>query len=202
MGGVNLRDEIGGLVSKWEHSNPDLTRSARVKAAWMQVVDPQTAQHVTAVYVVPNSDAGKVVVYVDSPIWTADLNMQAEMLRLKLNVELNRRYGEKLRAAGNAEPVKSLRFVTSKERYVGKAQRLDTADELSAQEEELAQVEPVALSADELAQIEGAAEKVEDSRLRDAALAAAKASLEWQKGLSEHEREKEAGKPTGNSRKA
>ncbi len=181
MDGLNVGSEVRNLVNRLERDNPDIALSAHVKSAWNEAVDATISQHVTAVFVVPHTQASEVIVYVDSPIRAADLNMQSEILRMKLNIALGQ---GKRRAEGNAdlEQVKKLKFVASKEKYLKKSRRMTTFEALEEQQREEEAVEPVALTDDELSQLVASVATIEDERLRLAAYDAAKANLEWQKG--------------------
>ena len=181
MDGLNVGSEVRNLVNRLERDNPDIALSAHVKSAWNEAVDATISQHVTAVFVVPHTQASEVIVYVDSPIRAADLNMQSEILRMKLNIALGQ---GKRRAEGNAdlEQVKKLKFVASKEKYLKKSRRMTTFEALEEQQREEEAVEPVALTDDELSQLAASVATIEDERLRLAAYDAAKANLEWQKG--------------------
>lgn len=181
MDGLNVGSEVRNLVNRLERDNPDIALSAHVKSAWNEAVDATISRHVTAVFVVPHTQASEVIVYVDSPIRAADLNMQSEILRMKLNIALGQ---GKRRAEGNAdlEQVKKLKFVASKEKYLKKSRRMTTFEALEEQQREEEAVEPVALTDDELSQLVASVATIEDERLRLAAYDAAKANLEWQKG--------------------
>ncbi len=181
MDGLNVGSEVRNLMNRLERDNPDIALSAHVKSAWNEAVDATISQHVTAVFVVPHTQASEVIVYVDSPIRAADLNMQSEILRMKLNIALGQ---GKRRAEGNAdlEQVKKLKFVASKEKYLKKSRRMTTFEALEEQQREEEAVEPVALTDDELSQLVASVATIEDERLRLAAYDAAKANLEWQKG--------------------
>lgn len=175
LGGA-MRDYVGAI----RRDNPDLAAAARVKSAWNAVAAPRAAAHVTGVYVVPKTDASEVVVFTDTPLWASELAMQSELLRLKLNMELQRR-GQ----ATREEQVRTLRFVPSRERYLSKERRQSTHELLREQDDGLARVEPVALPPEEEAALRAAVAGIEDEQLREAAFGAAKASLEWQRGLEE-----------------
>lgn len=182
MDGLNIGDAVRKLVGQMERDNPDLSESARVKAAWNRVAGADVSCHVTAVFVVPDTQASEVIVYVDSPIWAADLNMSSELYRMKLNIALGTVRDAPARAH-DPEQVRKLKFVASKEKYLKRSQRVDLPSDLDAEQRALKQVEPLALSDEENAALERAAAAVEDTQLRSALLDAARANLEWQKGL-------------------
>lgn len=171
MGGNNIGSEIKGLVGNLERANPSLSATARIKKAWNKSVDDRIKKHVVAIFVVPNTDESEVIIYVDSPIWAAELSMQEDLIKLKLNVDLQR------------EQIEKIRFIVSKEQYVNKEKKRTTYDELREEEESYRSVEPARLDEEELLSIQEAAAHIEDDKMRMAAYAAAKANLEWQKGL-------------------
>lgn len=183
MTGYDIGSEIEGVVRSLQRNNPDLSATARVKRAWNLSVDKRIAEHVTAVFVVPNTAASEVIVYVDSSIWATELNMQSELLRLNLNIELNKDADEPSNVMRKAEQVEKLTFKVSKEQYVARDRRLTTLQLLEAEDEDYRKAQPVALDEEELSGLEEALSHIENDQLRDTAYAAAKANLEWQKGV-------------------
>lgn len=183
MTGYDIGSEIEGVVRSLQRNNPDLSATARVKRAWNLSVDKRIAEHVTAVFVVPNTAASEVIVYVDSSIWATELNMQSELLRLNLNIELNKDADEPSNVMRKAEQVEKLTFKVSKEQYVARDRRLTTLQLLEAEDEDYRKAQPVALDEEELSGLEEALSHIENDQLRDIAYAAAKANLEWQKGV-------------------
>ncbi len=183
MTGYDIGSEIEGVVRSLQRNNPDLSATARLKRAWNLSVDKRIAEHVTAVFVVPNTAASEVIVYVDSSIWATELNMQSELLRLNLNIELNKDADEPSNVMRKAEQVEKLTFKVSKEQYVARDRRLTTLQLLEAEDEDYRKAQPVALDEEELSGLEEALSHIENDQLRDTAYAAAKANLEWQKGV-------------------
>lgn len=183
MTGYDIGSEIEGVVRSLQRNNPDLSATARLKRAWNLSVDKRIAEHVTAVFVVPNTAASEVIVYVDSSIWATELNMQSELLRLNLNIELNKDADEPSNVMRKAEQVEKLTFKVSKEQYVARNRRLTTLQLLEAEDEDYRKAQPVALDEEELSGLEEALSHIENDQLRDTAYAAAKANLEWQKGV-------------------
>ena len=171
MGGNNIASEIKGLVGDLERANPSLSVTARIKKAWNKTVDDRISKHVVALFVVPNTAESEVIVYVDSPIWAAELSMQEDLIKLKLNMDLQK------------EQIEKIKFIVSKEQYINKEKKRTTYDELREEEESYKKVEPAHLDDDELLSIQEAVAHIEDDQMRMAAYAAAKANLEWQKGL-------------------
>lgn len=183
MTGYDIGSEIEGVVRSLQRNNPDLPATARVKRAWNLSVDKRIAEHVTAVFVVPNTAASEVIVYVDSSIWATELNMQSELLRLNLNIELNKDVDEPSNVMRKAEQVEKLTFKVSREQYAARERRLTTLQLLEAEDEDYRKAQPVALDEEELSGLEEALSHIENDQLRDTAYAAAKANLEWQKGV-------------------
>lgn len=183
MTGYDIGSEIEGVVRSLQRNNPDLSATARVKRAWNLSVDKRISEHVTAVFVVPNTAASEVIVYVDSSIWATELNMQSELLRLNLNIELNKDADEPSNVMRKAEQVEKLTFKVSKEQYAARERRLTTLQLLEAEDEDYRKAQPVALDEEELSGLEEALSHIENDQLRDTAYAAAKANLEWQKGV-------------------
>ncbi len=183
MTGYDIGSEIEGVVRSLQRNNPDLSATARVKRAWNLSVDKRIAEHVTAVFVVPNTAASEIIVYVDSSIWATELNMQSELLRLNLNIKLNKDADEPSNVMRKAEQVEKLTFKVSKEQYAARDRRLTTLQLLEAEDEDYRKAQPVALDEEELSGLEEALSHIENDQLRDTAYAAAKANLEWQKGV-------------------
>lgn len=180
MGSYNLASEIRGIIDGLERDNPDLSATERVKRAWNRCIDQRIRDHVTAVFVVPNTAASEVVVYVDDSIWATELNMKVELLRLDLNVELQKSATATER---RGEQVESLKFKVSSNAYIAKKNRQSDFDRFEEEERNYQNIQPIALSDEEMSSIQEAASMMENDNLRDIAYAAAKASLEWQKGL-------------------
>lgn len=184
MDGHDVGAEIKNLVGEIERGNPDLSASARIKRAWNMTVDKRIQEHVTAVFVVPETGATEVIVYVDSSIWATELNMQSELLRLNLNLELNRVFSEYLRMEDDTEQVRSLSFQVSRDVYKAPNIKMTTFEQLEEQERRLSEIEPGVLSDEEKASLQEAAAHIENEELREAAYLAAKKNLEWQKGIN------------------
>lgn len=192
MTGYDIGSEIEGVVRSLQRNNPDLSATARVKRAWNLSVDKRIAEHVTAVFVVPNTAASEIIVYVDSSIWATELNMQSELLRLNLNIELNKDADEPSNVMRKAEQVEKLTFKVSKEQYAARDRRLTTLQLLELEDEDYRKAQPVALDEEELSGLEEALSHIENDQLRDTAYAAAKANLEWQKGVDSFRKQRPA----------
>ena len=182
-----------GLLSQIEQANPEMVSAAQVQRAWYNCMDDVVVSHTDAVFVIPDTNCSQVIVYVDNNIWATEMNMQAELFRLKLNLELQRmdeasgkRHRDEgaLLDAGDPEKVKRLKFILSKEKYRSrkKVVQSSTADQLL--EEAPYDVEPVELTKAEDDELRKRASAISDERLREAAYAAMKADLQLKKALS------------------
>lgn len=185
MAGVNLGAEIQGMVSSLQRENPNLSMAARIKRAWNESVDNNIAEHVTAVFVVPNTDDSEVIVYIDNSHVATNLTMQSDLLRLNLNIRLNEDEGIPS-VHRKAEQVEKLTFRVSKERYIPRERRMTTLQRLEEEEKRYRKATPIALDADERAYLEEAISQIDDDVLRESAYAAAVANLEWQKGVQRY----------------
>ena len=186
-GVVNIGDEVQQLARAMEKNDPDIAASARVQLAWQRAVDKKTLQHTVAVFSVPGSGAGEVLVYVDSSIRAADMNMQSERFRMHLNIalaELREQEGEDFLAGEdalfsmreNVEVVKKIKFIVSKKAYAPPERRQSTA-ELLAAEDEATRPKRVEVSDATREELARAAESINDERLRRVVLEAAQSNL-------------------------
>lgn len=171
------------IVNSYRRDNPELSASARVKRAWNASADPRVAEHVTAVFIVPNTNASEVIIYVDDAIWASEFNLQSEVLRLKLNMQINSDHAAQQGEPRIAEQVEKLAFKVSKDKYIAKERKITTRQVLDEEEAPYKNAAPIELSDDEQSQLFIALEGIENDALRDIAYAAAKANLEWQKGI-------------------
>lgn len=185
MDGIDLGAEVRRIVSKMTTINPDLATTARYQQIWREVADPSAVSHTDAIFVVPNTDGRDVIVYVDSQLWATELGLQAELLRLRMNLRMNELYGT--RGAGDeglfdyeqTEYIRRLQFMPSKEKYAhNRAQGGDTSFLTDGTRD----VEPAALDAEEMAELQRQVEGISNPELRAAAFEAARANLELLKG--------------------
>lgn len=181
--GIDIGSEINQIISSLQRDNPEPSLSARIKRAWNASVDSRIADHVTAVFVVPNTGASEVIVYVDNPIWTTELGMQSELLRSNLNIELNKNTQPIPGVENKMEQVEKLTFKLSKEEYIPREKKISTLQLMQEEEKPYRDAQPVALDDDEMASLNIAFSNIDDDDLRETIYAAAKANLEWQKGI-------------------
>lgn len=182
--GTNIQSALKGMLSAIERDNPEVVASTRVSQAWNMAANDAQRAHVDAVYTVPGTNAGKVVIYVDTGIWATELELQKEMIRYKMNLALQQIMQEE---ASNPhldpEPIKNLRFAVSKERYRSKRADDVSVEEQLDTEDMHYQAEPVALSALEEEALRREVACIEDPALRDAAFNAMRADMELKKGM-------------------
>lgn len=190
---VDFGAEIRKLVQRVQTNNPDIIAATRVRKAWESTADARALEHTDTVYVVPGSMGEEVVVYVDSQLWAVDLNLQSELLRLRINLAIQgmfeaEGFGSRTPSDGvlfeyeQNEYVKSLKFVPSKEKYT---KRFRQDEEENLEEIGRVDVEPVGLSDEELAALYIRVSHIQDDQLRQKAFDAARASMEVAKGRAQ-----------------
>ena len=138
---------------------------ARAVSAWREVAGAEVAGH--AMGAAMRGD--ELIVYVDSPVWASELSALSEHYREAMNGLLGQ------------EMVRTLRFTVSRKVSEERAWEAARAAEFEAARPERA--EPVSLDPGEREDIERMAEAIHDERLREAAIRAATADLEWRKGV-------------------
>lgn len=190
MTGYDVGSQIKGLVGSLQRNNPDLSAGACVKRAWNNSVDKRTRDHVTGVFVVPNTNASEVIVYVDSSIWATELTMQTEILRLNMNIRLNEDENLDEGMERRAEQVQKLTFKVSKDKFIPKERRMTTLELLQEEEASFRDVQPMSLSDEEISDLQEAFSHISNEKIKDSAYAAAKANLEWRKGMENNKVEK------------
>ena len=116
-GGTTVGDALRGILDAVERRDPEMVASARNSQAWRTAADNTQIEHTDAVYTVPGTQGSEVVVYVDSNIWAAELGLQAELLRLKMNMALQEMHSRSSGAQEPREYVRKLRFAASRSRY-------------------------------------------------------------------------------------
>lgn len=160
---TNLSDELSRLAGRFDRRGGLL--QAKVAAAWKSVAGPNVAAHTTGAHI----RGGEMVVFVDSPIWAAELSALSEKYRVAINEEIGQ------------DAVKAIRFSVS--RRVAEERELEqreAEDEAFYSEDKGASVP---LSEQERAQVEMSASSIKDEELRKAVVRATIADLEWKKGL-------------------
>jgi preprotein translocase subunit SecD len=163
-GPTDLAKAMDRLARRMDRDG-SLTR-ARVVAEWPQVAGPQIADHTLGLEL---RGGGELVVYVDSHTWANELTLLSD----RLVTDLQERAGKR--------SVRSIRFTVSRkvaEEHRWRRERSDVEETYSEDT-----VDPVPVTANEMAQIEHLARGIEPASLREAAVRAMRADLEWRKGL-------------------
>lgn len=177
-GGIGLGQALGDMLGQAKARQPEMVLAARNNDAWTRVADPAALAHTDAVYTVSDTDGAKVVVYVDSNVWATELNLQSELLRLKMNMSI----ADAGYARGDAEPIKQLRFAPGKDKYRGKRACDVPVSQQLLDEGMRFEGDPVELTQQEEDELAAQVASIEDSKLRRAALDAMRASARLRKG--------------------
>ncbi len=160
--------ELGGaleaLARRLDRSGGESRMQVACALAWEKVAGQRVQAHTTSAHL----RQGELVVGVDSPAWATQLTAMAGPYAEAINEEL----GKSL--------VKSVRFTVSKRAREEIGRRLVEEDAPAAPPKP----ESVALTADELRQVEESAAVIPDDALREAAIRATVADLEWKKGIA------------------
>lgn len=160
---TSLRQGLKKLMSSLDKNG--LLTTAGIIEVWDDVVGPEIAGHTF----VSKLKDGELVVLVDSPVWSAELNAMAEPLKKRLTQELGQ------------ESVKSLRFTVSRRVSLEREERAVRADAESGYGG--VKVDPAPLSSAELKAVQRSVAGIENEALREAALRATVSDLERKKGL-------------------
>ncbi len=132
--------------------------------AWEATAGPTVSEHTTGVFL----RSGELNVQVDSSVWAAELAALAGPYIDALNTYL----GE--------ETVRTIRFTVS--RRVAQSRREETARQEIAEFYRSDPSKAFPLTPIERAQVEASASVIDDEELREAAIKATIASMEWRKG--------------------
>jgi hypothetical protein len=114
----------------------------------------------------------ELLVFVDSSVWANELSVLSEHYRTAINDRLGK------------EAVGSVRFAVSKQ--VAEVLESEAEDDSHASAGERARIEPLPATQNEIEQLRQMAASVSDPALREAVVAAARAHLEWRKGIEAH----------------
>lgn len=163
---TGLGQALDGIIRRLDRKGKGAYTSARVGAAWMDVVGPMVSGHTTGAHL----REGTLIVFVDSPIWATELAAMAEQYR----ASVNERIGEDL--------VSAVRFTVS--RKVQEEHRFRQHEDETDEFYHEAEVNSIALTENELAQVKSSVADIPDEELRDAVLRATVRDMEWKKGLA------------------
>jgi len=154
------------LVGRLDRKSGGAYTQARIGALWQELAGPMVTGHTTGAHL----RDGTLVIYVDGPAWATELTAMSETYRKKINSEIGK------------SVVNHIRFTVS--RKVAEEFRLKRT-ELEDEEFYLQDVvESIPLTQTERAQVEASTECIPDEQLREAAMRATVADLEWKKGLA------------------
>ncbi len=157
-----LGDVLGSFVKKTDKSGR--LKEARVFEVWQEIVGAQIAAHTHSMRLVD----GELQVAVDSATWATELTAMSEDLRRRVNSSI----GENL--------LRKMRFTVSQAVEMERAE--EEREQQTARGYGGRSVEPTSLTAEELEAVRRSVSVIHDPDLRDAALRATVADLEWKKG--------------------
>jgi hypothetical protein len=165
-------DDIGNLIdatlSELTAANRKAFRAAKIQAVWEQVAPEEVLQHTDNVFLFKQQGMTRFIVYVDSPMWTAELMARKEYFKLMME-----------KALGEG-PIDEMSFKTSSAAY----RKKQFSKHLSDDEE---RAEPVfsPLSEDEQRLIDDTTGCVKNPGLRDSLRQAWALSESARKGQSD-----------------
>lgn len=161
---MSLGQALQSLADRLDSRSGGRLSQTQAARAWETVSGKAVAAHTTGFFI----RDGEAVVYVDNNVWATELSALSGLYMQKINEILGQ------------ETVKSMRFVVS--RKVSEDKAFETAEQELVRDPREDMTETVPLSDAEMAQIRAAAAVVKDTDLREAAVRATKADLEWKKG--------------------
>jgi len=161
-----LGQGLSQIISSLDRKSGGAYTQARVGILWQELAGPMVTSHTTGAHL----RDGTLVIYVDGPAWATELTAMSETYRKRINEDLGK----------NA--VRNIRFTVS--RKVAEEFRLRRT-ELEDEEFYLQDVvDSVPLTKTEREQVEASTECIPDETLREAAVRATVADLEWKKGMA------------------
>lgn len=87
---MDLSDKVTEFLSEKNSKNND--RSIYIYEAWNEVIDSTIQQITTGIFLIPNINKNTLILYGKSDILCAELNMQRELIKDKINLYLNYKY--------------------------------------------------------------------------------------------------------------
>ena len=189
-----IKGDLDNFFSKIQRKNPNLMDTMRIQQAWYKSVDESIAQHTCAVFVVPNTNCSEVIIYADNAIWTAELNMRKEILRMNLNIKLKeieqneRNFFDEnaMLQVEDIEVVKKLSIKTSKENYKKQPkEKYKENDFLNTKKKE--RIQTIPLTEEEENNIKKQLENIDNEELKNAMFNAMRAQIELEKAKSLNE---------------
>lgn len=164
--GTAIGELLVELGARLDRKSGGALAQSKAAAAWERVAGPKVLEHTTGAHL----REGEFIVYVDSPAWATELSALSEKYREAVEQDL----GEGI--------ARGVRFCVSNRvsRARGRARE-------EAEIEAYYEADPtpaIALSEGERAQVEASAASIPDEALREAAIRATVADLEWKKGIA------------------
>lgn len=161
-----LGQGLSQLIQRLDRKSGGGYTQARIGVLWQELAGPIVTGHTTGAHL----RDGTLVIYVDGPAWATELTAMSETYRKRINEDIGKNV------------VRSIRFTVS--RKVAEEFRLKKI-ELEDEEFYLQDVvDSVPLTKTEREQVEASAECIPDEQLREAAVRATVADLEWKKGMA------------------
>lgn len=173
-GPQGIGDALRSIATRLDQRSGGGLLQARVAAVWAKVAGASVDQHTTGAHL----RDGELVVFVDSPVWASELSALSEHYREALEKEIGK------------DTVHSVRFAVSRRVDQKRAEETRQAEE--EKEKSADQVPSVPLTEQERAQVEASAAVIENDELREAAIRATVADLEWKKGIELAKRREKA----------
>jgi len=162
----SLETGLNGLVARLDRNSGGAYTQARVGLLWQEVSGSQVTSHTTGAHL----KDGVLVVYVDNAGWATELTAMSETYRTRINSELGKGI------------IKKIVFTVS--RKVIEEHRLRRTEMEDEDFYFRDVVESIPLSGVEREQVEASAQCIPDPELREAAVKATVADLEWKKGVA------------------
>jgi hypothetical protein len=164
QGQVRLSQELSGFLGK--NISEGQQGAFKLQSAWVQVCNQQALDHTDNVLFSKRSQGRVVLVYVDSSHWAAELSMNKELLRLKLNQVLEAQIDDIVFEVSRAAALKR-----------------QFKKQAPAGQDKHGLVEPIALTLEEEGHARESLDEIADTQLRERLFRAMKADLEWKKGI-------------------
>lgn len=162
----SLDTGLAGLLSKLDRNSGGAYTQARVGILWQEISGPQVSAHTTGAHL----RDGILVIFVDGPGWATELTAMSETYRTRMNSE----FGKKV--------IGKMKFTVS--RKVAQEHLLRRTE---LEDEDFYYKDVVAslpLTEIERSQVIASADCIPDPKLREAAVRATIADMEWKKGLA------------------
>lgn len=164
-----LRTDLGKTLESLGVKSPHALRIAKIQSIWEEVAPSEVLKHTDNVFLFKDrhTQQRQLIIYVDSPLWAAELMAQKEQFKLRFEQVLDE------------GKIDTISFRPSSFAY----QRKEFRKRVDKEEND--KVISVPLTEMERQQIIAETSYVENERLRNAVIRARIANKQWQKGLAE-----------------